>query len=226
MRDARDCDDTTAAAFPFNPEICDGVDNDCNDFVDDGLPFETWYADADADGYGDRRDKLSACEEPLTGYADVGGDCDDASSDVFPGHPELCDGVDNDCGGGPDDGLAFEPWYEDADGDGYGSAVEISTCADPGDGWAASSGDCDDASAAVGPGASEACNGIDDDCDGAVDPDCGEPEVPPAKGGCDSTGGPGGAAWLGVFAAVRLLSDLWRSSAATRAGRRSARSRR
>ncbi|APR75743.1 RTX toxin [Minicystis rosea] len=34
-----DCDDTTAAAFPGNPEVCDGVDNDCNGVVDDNANF-------------------------------------------------------------------------------------------------------------------------------------------------------------------------------------------
>ncbi len=34
-----DCDDSSAAAFPGNTEICDGVDNDCNGIVDDGASF-------------------------------------------------------------------------------------------------------------------------------------------------------------------------------------------
>src|SRR5690606_13158617 len=44
-------------------------------------------------------------------------------------------------------------------------------------GWVGVPGDCvDDISqpraASINPGASEACNGIDDDCDGTIDPDC------------------------------------------------------
>ena len=38
-----------------------------------------------------------------------------------------------------------------------------------GDGFTVADGDCDDANPAVHPGAEEACNGVDDDCDGAVD---------------------------------------------------------
>lgn len=52
-----------------------------------------------------------------------------------------------------DDGLFNVCKFPDGDGDGY------SVCA----------GDCNDANAARHPGAVEACNGIDDDCDGLVD---------------------------------------------------------
>jgi len=61
--------------------------------------------------------------------------------------------------------------YRDADGDGFGDAgVPAPSCsgAVPA-GYAATAGDCNDASAAVHPGAAETCNGIDDDCDGLVD---------------------------------------------------------
>ena len=75
-----------------------------------------------------------------------GGDCDDAAPGIYPGAPEVCDGVDQDCSGRADDPF-------DLDGDG------VSTCAF----------DCDDGDAAVFPGNPEQCNGLDDDCDFAVD---------------------------------------------------------
>ena len=34
-----DCDDTNAAAHPNGTEVCDGVDNDCNDVIDDNATF-------------------------------------------------------------------------------------------------------------------------------------------------------------------------------------------
>ena len=62
-----------------------------------------------------------------------------------------------------------QTFYADADNDGYGDAsVTIAACiAQPG--YVNVAGDCDDTNGAVHPGAAEACNGIDDDCDGNID---------------------------------------------------------
>ena len=58
----------------------------------------------------------------------------------------------------------------DADDDGFGDAsAPLDACEAPA-GFVASAGDCADGDAAVHPGAAEACNAIDDDCDGAADP--------------------------------------------------------
>ncbi|MCA9600321.1 MAG: hypothetical protein KC776_43755 [Myxococcales bacterium] len=34
-----DCDDTSAKAFPGNPEVCDGVDNDCDGIIDNDMKY-------------------------------------------------------------------------------------------------------------------------------------------------------------------------------------------
>jgi len=62
--------------------------------------------------------------------------------------------------------------FADADGDGFGD-LGTSTLGCEGDpGWALHSGDCDDGDPAVHPEATEVCNGIDDNCDGATDEGC------------------------------------------------------
>ena len=163
-----DCDDSDASIHPGAEEACDGVDNDCDDEVDEGL-LSTWYADVDEDGWGDPGSPIEDCEQPSgsVGYA-AATDCDDSDADIHPGAAERCDGLDNDCDGQVDEDLQ-ELWYADADGDGYGSADRTLESCDPGDGWVGDDTDCDDSSSSVHPAAEELCNDTDDDCDGAFD---------------------------------------------------------
>jgi hypothetical protein len=109
------------------------------------------------------------CANPGAGYATANGDCDDASSTVNPGAAEICNGIDDNCTGGIDNGLTFSNYYTDADGDNYGTGTAQSLCANPGAGYATANGDCNDNNAAIKPGAIEICNGIDDNCVGGID---------------------------------------------------------
>ena len=165
---ATDCDDGDASIHPDADEICDGLDNDCDDQVDeDAVDATTWYADADGDGWGYEADALTACEAP-SGYVDGFGDCEDDDPTSYPGAPERCDGVDNDCDGVVDEDLE-ELWYADADGDGFGNPDNTLESCDPGEGWVTDATDCDDSNSTVNPDAEEVCNDVDDDCDGDID---------------------------------------------------------
>ena len=102
--------------------------------------------------------------------ADTETDCDDSDASAYPGADEVCDGVDNDCDGSIDNDAVDAPtWYADSDGDGYGSPLVSAVACEAPTGHVEDGTDCDDTSAAVMPGATELCDGIDNDCDGSID---------------------------------------------------------
>jgi uncharacterized protein (TIGR02145 family) len=99
-----DCDDNDANINPGSAEICDEIDNNCNGLIDEGLPFEIYFADCDNDGYGNPSITLIKCLQPA-GYVTNGDDCNDNNSMVNPNATEVCgDNIDNDCDGEIDEG--------------------------------------------------------------------------------------------------------------------------
>ena len=162
-----DCDDGNAAIYPGAPEISDdGVDQDCNDY--DTI---TCYVDNDQDGYGSLTKTLAndgSCDTSQN-ESSTSDDCNDSTASIHPGAVEwVADGIDQNCDGS-------ELCCLDADNDGYrpdGVSTVVSDdldCADAGEATAYDSiGDCNDNNAGINPGASEVCNGIDDDCDGGT----------------------------------------------------------
>ncbi len=170
-----DCDDSDATVNPDAAEDCDGVDDDCDESVDEGV-LEVFYPDADGDGFGDGDAPTELCEV-TKGYTTDGTDCQDTSAAVFPGGVEVCNGIDDDCDDlvdDADDGLDADSattWYLDDDGDGFGQThTGWLTCTVP-QGYATAPDDCDDTDEAVHPDAFEVCDELDNDCDALVDDD-------------------------------------------------------
>ncbi len=133
-------------------ELCNGIDDDGDGEVDEGLPGEGAPAvDADGDGY-------ELCEAP-------DADCNDQRAFIHPGALEICNGLDDDC----DDPAAPHDERVDEGNPGGGAA-----CVVPGEMGACAEGltSCVNANLVCEPVVDqslEICNGEDDDCDGSVD---------------------------------------------------------
>ncbi|HHO52734.1 MAG TPA: hypothetical protein ENK18_18130 [Deltaproteobacteria bacterium] len=172
-----DCDEADPLINPSALELCDGVDNDCNDTVDDeAVDASSWYCDNDLDGEGDPNVYLISCAEPVDAcsawildtdpYATT--DCEDTDPTIHSQADELCDAIDHDCDGDLTLGAVdATTYYLDGDGDGFGGLAEglCSDTAPPG--YVEIGGDCNDANDTTFPGASDPCgDGIDQDCNG------------------------------------------------------------
>ena len=191
-----DCDDSNGGINPGATEIPDDeIDQDCN-----GFDAITCMMDFDNDDYGSEFVQIinpnGTCNE--TGYSYDNTDCNDNNASINPGATEIPDdGIDQDC-----NGFDMVSCMIDNDGDGWGVGLIYNpngTCNQPGytnvhypedcddyntslnhddadtDGYSTCDGDCDDANPSIHPGATEICDGIDNNCSGT--PDDGSPAV-------------------------------------------------
>jgi hypothetical protein len=165
--DGTDCNDKDPTAYPGANEICNNRDEDCDGQTDEGLK-KTFYLDADNDQYGRASGSVLACTAPSDAYTATPGDCDDLDPAIHPGASETCNGKDDDCDATTDEGVTTT-FYRDADGDTYGDPASTTQACKVPAGYATRAGDCDDTAAAIHPGAAEACNGKDDNCNATID---------------------------------------------------------
>lgn len=138
-----DCDDSLHSIHPNANELCDSIDNNCNNQIDENPTNGfTYYLDVDGDGYGGTAQNF--CTEQQ-GYIEISGDCDDTDAFVHPGAAENESGT---------------ACMQDHDQDGYGDS-------NPSNSSVMSGSDCDDTQSFIYTGATEiVADGMDQNCDG------------------------------------------------------------
>ncbi len=172
VSNSSDCNDGCSVCWTGKTESCDGYDNDCDGSTDESgaSGCSTWYYDYDNDTYGT---SSTSCLCSASGHytATRGGDCNDGNGSINPGATEVCDSAntDEDCDTKADDADTYASgkttWYRDADGDSRGTpSSSVSRCDQP-SGYVSNHNDCDDTCSTCYNGATEICDGHNNDCD-------------------------------------------------------------
>jgi len=170
---------------PAGVESCNGLDDDCDGAVDDGL-----VAPACALSVGVCAGSTQPCDGALGFKACTAPDYGSS----YQATETMCDGLDNDCDGTIDEGCACLDGHTQPCGSAIGTCVRgTQTCA--AGAWGACTG-------AIGPG-TEACNGLDDDCNGTTDDNLTAPACGLTDGVCTGASKRcgGAAGWLACGAA-------------------------
>ncbi|MCB9535117.1 MAG: hypothetical protein H6704_02555 [Myxococcales bacterium] len=165
--DAARCGATPGQA---TDELPNGLDDDCDGAADEGLAEACTPGDARACGaaVGVCGTGMQACVEGDDGLR-AWGDCVDEGGSPLtrPGElREACNDLDDDCDGATDEGLTLG-----ADGPAVGEPCSLGVGLCARDGRVVCVGGAPTCDAAQGLAVDEACNGLDDDCDGSSDED-------------------------------------------------------
>ena len=94
-----DCNDAVASVNPGATEICNSIDDDCDTSIDEGIAINTYYNDADGDGFGAGL-ATTTCSVLAAPYVTNNTDCNDANVAVNTAATELCsNAIDDNCNG-------------------------------------------------------------------------------------------------------------------------------
>ena len=142
-----DCNDNDSLINPATPEFLNGIDDNCNDEIDEGFNntdtdgdgLNDWdefnlygtnhtNPDTEGDGLTDGDEILNWSSDPLYFDQDLDMDgsywfidCNESDSMIYPDAPERINGIDDDC-----DGLIDEDFVGmDTDGDGLYDLTEV-----------------------------------------------------------------------------------------------------
>ena len=91
-----DCNDYDPDISPAAEEICDNIDNNCNNIIDEEFENQWFSIDRDRDGWGDESVQVWECAPPF-GYVEKVGDCNDLNPTIYPTANERCNEVDDNC---------------------------------------------------------------------------------------------------------------------------------
>ncbi|HJN76294.1 MAG TPA: putative metal-binding motif-containing protein [Myxococcota bacterium] len=130
-----DCDDEDPDIHPGATELCDGLDQDCDELVDeDTYDYVGWFEDYDADGHGNPNAPVTTCPIPPDAVQDD-TDCNDHDMDMSPTASESCNGLDDDCDGETDEGIGAT-YHRDGDSDNFADPeIDVVVCSTPPDGY-------------------------------------------------------------------------------------------
>ena len=147
--------------------------DDCDDRDSSRNPDQDWYHDQDGDGYGNADLPIPSCDvNVLELAASDGTDCNDLDALIHPMANEVCDFLDNNCSGMTDnddpliDVYTQVPFFQDLDGDGYGSTEYIGHFCPSFSEGSMNNDDCDDTNIMVNPAQVEMYDEVDQNCDG------------------------------------------------------------